>query len=259
MTFEELIEEGVYTSPLALLSIKDKRLINIINNYLPYSIGIEIECNQSSTFDLNNFLNIPNIIEVNIDSNEQRFRIPNGLMGLICLYDICNELKTNSEINPDSGHHYHIDMTNTYNLLSSNFIENNKEWMLEELDKWEYKGTYNKRNIEFSINHNWMRFQPSFKTAEIRIGNMTFDYEIIIKRLIHACSIIKTLNSKLIDNENIIYIKPNFEKLKDRIKYITYDNKLNYLINQLASITESNENISDEEKKNIIKNRVIKI
>lgn len=259
MKFEELIEEGVYTSPLSLLSIKDNNIINTINNYLPYSIGIEIECMKSSAFNLDKFLNIPDIIDVNIDNNEQRFRIPNGLSGLICLYNICDELKTNSELNPDSGHHYHVDMTNTYHLLSKDFISNNEEWILKELDSWEYKGTYNSRTIEFNNCHHWVRFQSDFKTAEFRIGNMTFDYEIIVKRLIHACSIIKRLNNQLIEKENIIYIKPNFEQLKTRIKYTKYNSKLDYLINELNSMKQDNEIITNEEKKQIIKHRIIKI
>lgn len=258
MNIEELIEEGVYTSPLALLSIKDRTLINIINNYLPYSIGIEIECMKSSTFDLTKFTNIPNIMSVDIDSSEQRFRIPNGLSGLICLYNICDELKVNSELNPDSGHHYHIDMTNTYSLLNRYFITNNEEWILNDLDSWGYIGTYNKRCVRFDSDHNWIRFQDTFKTAEIRIGNMTFDYEVIVKRLIHACKIIQKLNKQLVQNENISYSKPDFEQLKHRIKYTKY-NKLDYLINQLSLLTDTDRIISNEEKRQIIKNRVVKI
>jgi hypothetical protein len=262
MQFEELIEDGINNCPLALLSIKDKDLINKINNYLPYSIGIEIECMKSPNFNLDNFLNIPDIINVSIDDNEQRFRIQNGLSGLICLYNICDELKINSELNPDSGHHYHIDMTNTYHLLSNEFIESNRYWILEELDKWEYKGTYNTRGVKFDSMHWWMRFQNGFKTAEIRIGNMTFDYEIIIKRLIHACNIIQRLNKQLIEKETIIYTKPNFEQLKTRIKYSKYNNKLDYLNNQLLLLNKDNKETketSNEEKRQIIKNRIIKI
>jgi hypothetical protein len=260
MKIEELIEEGVYTSPLALLSIKDNKLINKINEYLPYSIGIEIECGKLSNFSLSKFKNIPNILDVNIDDNEQRFRIPNGLCGLICLYNICNELKLNSSLNPASGHHYHIDMTYTYNLLSTEFIKSNKDWILTELDSWEYIGNYNYRNVEFNTNHNWVRFQECFRTAEFRIGNMTFDYEVIVKRLIHACKIIRKLNLQLIEKEHIIYTKPNFEQLKNTIKYITYNSKLDYLTAQLASIKQNTvTELNNEEKKQIIKNRVIQI
>lgn len=257
MKIEELIEESIYTYPLALLSIKDKQLITKINEYLPYSIGIEIECNKSSNFNLNRFTNIPDIMSVNIDDYEQRFRIPNGLCGLICLYNICNELKVNSELNFGSGNHYHIDMTYTYHLLSDKFIKDNENWILKELDEWGYEGTYNRRTINFSANHNWMRFQNDFKTAEIRIGNMTFDYEVIVKRLIHACKIIRRLNLQLVNKEHITYNKPDFEKLKSTIKYTTYNSKLEYLTAQLQNFKENI--ITDEDKKQIIKNRIIQI
>ncbi len=258
MNIKDVIEEGVYTSPLTLLSIKNKDLINSINNYLPYSIGIEIECNKSSNFSLDKFTTIPDILSVDIDDAEQRFRIPNGLSGLICLYNICNELKSNSELNPDSGHHYHIDMTNVYNLLNCKFIELNSNWILNELDTWGYKGTYNRRDVQFSTSHTWVRFQESFKTAEFRIGNMTFEYDIIVKRLIHASNIIQRLNKQLISYENIIFNKPNIELLKYRIEHNT-NSKLEYLINKLSKFKESSIELNNDEKKEIIKNRIIKI
>ena len=257
MNMKEIIEEGVHTSPLTLLSIKDKDLIHTINNYLPYSIGIEIECNKSSNFDLNRFQNIPDIMEVDVDITEQRFRIPNGLSGLICLYNICNELKVNSELNPDSGHHYHVDMTNTYHLITSDIVKHTRDWMLNELDSWEYLGKYNARDITFTNNHNWVRFQDSFKTAEFRIGNMTFDYEVIVKRLIHACKIIQRLNKELTQFENILYNSPNIELLKLRSNNNT-NIRLENLIRKLSNFKQNVE-VTNEEKKEIIKHRVIKI
>lgn len=258
MKLEELIEEGVYTSPLALLSIKDKDLINRIDNYLPYSIGIEIECGKSSTFNIDLFKNIPDIMSVNIDDSEQRFRIPNGLRGLICLYNLCQVLAISSEINLGSGHHYHVDMTNTYHLLSSEFVKDNRKWILDELDSWEYKGNYNKRDIEFNTSHNWVRFQSEFKTAEFRIGNMTFDYTVIVRRLIHACSIIRKLNKQLVDNEDINFVRPNIELLKT-IMFHSNNPKLLSMINRLSNMTKTEVEITDEYKKEVIKNRIIKI
>jgi hypothetical protein len=262
MNIKEVIGEAIYTSPIFLLSIKDKNLIDYINNHLPYSIGIEIECSKSNKFDLNNFTNIPNILDVNIDDFEQRFRIPNGLKGLICLYNICEQLSINSKLNLDSGHHYHIDMTNTYHLITDKLIKDNKNWILNELDSWNYLGNYNSRNIEFNTNHNWVRFQKEFKTAEFRIGNMTFDYNIIVKRLIHASDIIKKLNNLIINKEDIIFEYPNINVIK--INYLYNNNKLNNLYNKLNELNNINNinntnNINDVNIKEIIKNRIIKI
>ena len=231
MTQIELIEDAIYKYPLVLLTIQDEALIQIINDYLPYSIGIEIECPKSKDFNLSDFTSIPDIMEVNITSQEQRFRIPNGLAGLICLFTICEQLKINSELNPESGHHYHIDMTNGFDQLTDKYVRANADWMLKELNSWGYTGKYNTRKIELSMSTNWVRFQPSFKTAEFRIGNMTFDYSIIVKRLIHACQIIKRLKSPLV-NDEIIYKKSSvdinncikldinlrLERLKEQIK-----------------------------------------
>lgn len=264
MTQIELIEDSIYNYPLVLLSIKDQSLIDIINNYLPYSIGIEIECNQAPTFDVNRFKNIPDIMEVNVDSAEQRYRIPNGLAGLICLYNICEELKINSELNPDSGHHYHVDMTNSFHLLSSEYIEQNEDWMLKELDTWKYTGRFNTRRIRFSTSHNWMRFQPDFKTAEIRIGNMTFDYNVIVSRLIHACTIIKRLVYPLLPNEQIRYAIPSSDLIKHRIKYSNTDNiRIKNLVSELSKLTQptiQHHSITTNDTINqIVKRRIVKI
>ena len=43
---DELIKRGVFNTPLLLLSIKNNDIKNICNYYLPYSVGIEIECNK---------------------------------------------------------------------------------------------------------------------------------------------------------------------------------------------------------------------
>ena len=259
MTQIELIEDAIYKYPLVLLTIQDKKLIDQINKYLPYSIGIEIECDLSPNFDLDNFKNIPDIIEVRIDASEQRFRIPNGLSGMICLYNICEQLKVNSLLNLGSGHHYHVDMTNSFHALNANYIEDNEHWMLKELDTWGYTGSYNKRRVAFDMGHNWIRFQNEFKTAEFRIGNMTFDYEIIIKRLIHASQIITRLITPLNVNLDIKYKQPNIPNLETIIN--CNNTKINTLYKQLEKlnpkpIVEDDDNVY---RKEVIKNRVIKL
>lgn len=166
----------------------------VSNYYLPYSIGIEIECSQKPTFNIEDFNSIPHIIDVNCDLGEQRFRIPSGLKGLHCLYNISKSLKENSLLNPLSGIHYHVDCNRYYSKFTEEIIEDNAEWMLKELDSWGYRGTYNHRKIEFTSSHNWIRFQSVFKTMECRIGEMTFDYTLLIKRIFHLSSIVKRFN-----------------------------------------------------------------
>lgn len=237
------IEEAIYQLPLSLQGIKNDILINQIDNFLPYSVGIEIECRQKDTFNIERFKKIPNIMHVQCDTSEQRFRIPNGIKGMICLYKICKELKINSELNPSSGIHYHIDMTNTFYLLSQEVIDENKEWILSELDTWEdAKNTGQTRDCKLNINC-YVNFQSEYKTAEIKIGEQSFDYDFIIKRIIHANQIIRKLNEILLSTPSDLRIKN--------------------LVNQLADLNKTQEDLSvipsQQIMQNITSNRIIKI
>ena len=107
-------------------------------------------------------------------------------------------LKKYAELNPDSGIHYHIDCTDVYDLFTSDFINNHSDYILTELDKWKYKGTYNPRKCVFSSSRNWVRFKDTLKTMEIRIGEMTFDYELLFERIRHSSEIVKTLKDNLL-------------------------------------------------------------
>ena len=168
-------------------------------HYLPYSTGFEIECNMKPGYRTDVFTSIPNIMEADVNEYEQRFRIPEGLEGLKCLFEISSNLKEQALFNPDSGIHYHIDCTDVYKYFNKEFVAKHKEWILNELDSWNYQGTYNKRNIEFSLSHNWVRFQETFKTMEFRLGEMTFDYELLFKRITHANAIVRRLKEELIE------------------------------------------------------------
>lgn len=174
--------------------------------YLPYSIGIEVESPQKPEFTETAFKDIPNIMAVDCSNHEQRFRIPNGIEGLNCLFDISMLLKELCEFNPDSGIHYHVDFTDTYHLLSFEKIESNKKWILTELDKWGYTGEYNRREFNHGMGHCWLRCQSGFKTIECRIGEMTFDYELLYKRITHLSDIMRRFKDSLIlfQEEHII-------------------------------------------------------
>lgn len=195
------IEEWVNNTPLQLLSVTEPEYIKVINNYLPYSIGIELECDQKKSFDSKIFRDIPYIMAVSCDSSEQRFRIPNGLRGILCLYLISLNLKNYCLFNPDSGIHYHVDMTDCFKYVNTRKVEENSNWILNELDSWEYKGTYNSRECHID-SRCWVQFQTQFKTAEIRIGEMTFDYSLLIKRILSATNIIRTFKEILYQDNN---------------------------------------------------------
>ena len=188
------IDTILKTIPLAL-DVEDKIVQKLALFYFPYSVGFEIETN---TQNIRIFDEIPYLIANTSSVNELRFRIPNGIKGIQCLFNISIYLKKYTELNPQSGIHYHIDCTDVYNLFSTDFINNHSDYILTELDKWKYKGTYNPRKCIFSGSRNWVRFKDTLKTMEIRIGEMTFDYELLFERIRHSSEIVKTLKDKLL-------------------------------------------------------------
>lgn len=208
------INDIILSTPLALESSNDVDILGLY--YLPYSTGFEVECDVKSGCNKTAFTSIPNIMEADINNYEQRFRIPNGLDGLKCLYRISLALKQEAEFNPLSGIHYHVDCTDVYHLFTKEFINEHSKWILEELDTWNYKGTYNPRSCEFSSNRNWTRFKSSTQTMEFRIGEMTFDYELLVKRIIHCNKIVRTLKNDLIETNEESIIKEydlDYEKI----------------------------------------------
>lgn len=259
---KDLLEECVYHAPLTLLTVPNIDEY-ILKNFLPYSIGIEIECEQNSNFDVKAFNSIPDIMHVQVDSYEQRYRIPRGLPGLICLYNICNQLKVHSELNEGSGIHYHVDMTDCFSRLNNDNVKANSPWILNELDTWGYTGTYNNRECLIDCRC-WVNFQSRFKTAEIRIAEMTFDYQLMVRRIVSASKIIGKLKEK-------IHFKETFEVPEyDRELLIEYYDNVNLedaktagLVKLLKKLEgdldlEFNTASMDEANK-VIKNRVIKI
>jgi len=221
---QESIDTIISTVPIALDSNRPE-VIKAGEYYLPYSTGFEIECAQQPIFNKENFTNIPNILEVNVDLSEQRFRIPNGIEGLKCLYNISQQLKLNSALNDGSGIHYHIDCTDIFDDITDDNITEYKEILLMRLDQWRYKGAYNNRNMARS--RCWVRVHSYCKTIEIRIGEMTFDYDLLFKRIIDANDIIRDFRayikkSKIIrENVSLAYELEDFKDvLKNRIKKI---------------------------------------
>ncbi len=186
---EESISKILKYNPIFLEH--NEEVDKVANILLPYSTGFEIECAEGEGFDEDIFKAIPNIIDVNCSSFEQRYRIPTGLDGFICLYNIMENLKLYSIPNEESGYHYHIDFTDSWSLVTKESIELCENYILKELESWNYKGTYNSKQSRLNCGAVWCRFQTYFKTMEIRIGEMSFDYELIVSRILHCQEIAK--------------------------------------------------------------------
>jgi hypothetical protein len=168
---------------------------------LPVDTGIEIECHINDNYDINFFRNIPNIIEVKSCTNEQRFRIPPGIKGLRCLYDISKNLKKYC-ITTDSGIHIHSDATDYSEFINNENMKEASSWILKALDYWEYDGKYNVRQFGMSGGV-WIRYQSYFKSIEIRIFKMTFNYSKLLKIIIDSHLICLTFRDFLLSLYNV--------------------------------------------------------
>jgi hypothetical protein len=236
----KLLEDAVYNHPQALLKLTNKNLLKIVNYMLPYSTGFEIECN--SIHDSNKikevFSNIPNIMHVSGGDEEVRFRIPSKLNGLICLQEICNLLPDYFTLNEGSGIHYHIDMTDVFDSIDKEFIYKHNDYIINELIKWgTAKDTSSSSAACFLNSRGWVNFQSEFKTCEIRIGEMTFDYNVISKRIIDANRIVKYLKNQITPEAKLAELKLKLKSLNIK------EDEINILKNYI----------------NVVNNRIIKI
>lgn len=264
---KEKLEGVVRKSPLTLLALRGEESLRILQDILPYSIGIEVECTRKSMYNIELFKKIPDIIEVKSDPWEERFRIPNGIKGLMCLYSICEQLKLNNLLNEGSGIHFHIDMTDVFHKITDTTVSENSEYILTELDKWEYKGTYNYRDCRIN-SRCWVRFVSRLKTMEIRICDMSFDYSYLINKIIHACQIARKLKENLIgvtESDGILYNSLDIHF--DSSKVIEYIEKYLFKVNWIESkpivpVVEEVEVrpiiLSEPQIENIVLNRTIK-
>lgn len=187
-----MVKDYVHRDPSLLLALTDFRQISIAESYLKYSTGIEIECHKGDNYSREVFRDIDGILAVNIDDSEQRYRICGGRKGLIALYELSIALKKHSVLNPGSGIHYHIDCSEVGNWYDfETFVCSNETWILSALKSWNYTGTFNAWAV--SPSKTAVRVHDRCNTIEFRIGEMTFDYELLLKRILHCQHIVHKL------------------------------------------------------------------
>ena len=192
------IKDSVRHYPLLLTSYPVK-LQKEMDQLLPYSTGIEIEINTRSVYYsyISELLDQTGVLAYGFESEEFKFRIPNGIRGMMALYRVCEILREHFELNLKSGIHYHIDCSDLDNF--SLFAEHSYEsylkdsrnfWALQSLKSWNYNGNYNPWKVTDS-KEGVISFRSGLKTIEFRLGEMTFDYNLMLKRIIHAQNITK--------------------------------------------------------------------
>lgn len=170
--------------------------------YLPHSIGIEIECGYNKSIDLNiikeEWSKLPIMEKNSPNDGENKFRIDNGKNGLIGLFEVSNYCKQYLLLNEGSGIHYHVDAPWVGKIEKINHEPKGlndfvRDFILKELDSWNYKGTYNIRNISYDTKGHWVNMRSDFGTVEYRIGEMTFDYPLLLKRILHISKLTEYL------------------------------------------------------------------
>jgi hypothetical protein len=247
-----MIKDAVKKYPLSLATLKDEKLIKFANDILPYETGIEIECDQG-TVNNSDLREIEGVVEVDCSCAELRIRLEPGIKGMIALYNALEYIKENTVPNYKSGIHYHIDCRdlsirgrNVLGMRSSavDYIrDNHSDWILKAMDMWKYQGTYNKREV--SAQKTMVKLHLDYHTMEFRIGEMSFDYSLIIKRIINCQNIVRVIKRSLSIEPNTKYpmAKEAFDKLvearhkkESEYRERKYRHRKNKKINRLTSV-----------------------
>ena len=207
----KMVKGLVMTNPLPLMSedrlAYSKRitgnLIRYINSIFTRDIGIEIEAILKSNYSIDDFHEAWNNANLacseDSDDNEIRIRLnvyDNKISRcLIDLYLGLELIKKYYKLNRLSGIHYHVDCPEIFlnsNIYRNydNIVSNQHEWVFKALSSWNYNEVRGGNIRQISIcKWSQVRIHTSYKTLEYRIGEMTFDYSLILKRIIHVINI----------------------------------------------------------------------
>lgn len=217
------------TPELLDMAKSDPKFMEFLDSQLPYSVGIEVECLMKGMDDIEDLDDNESItiskktissickkegIECGLERGEVKFRIQPGYKGFRQLSIISDILKEHFLFNEGSGIHYHIDFSDVYDLFCkwSNDIAKDRiyhivkqhyknfSFVLKALDSWGYKGKYNYRAITDQKGY-WVTIRNFYTTFEFRIGEMTFDYEVFVKRILNLQNISKRIKKEIRDIE----------------------------------------------------------
>jgi hypothetical protein len=188
----------IQLAPSLLLNQRDNKVVkSVANSILRWDTGLEIECEDSfrrfayNERDAASKQEVRFAKDMNHGSDEKRWRIPTGVEGLVCLSDISGFLTKYCYPNTRSGIHYHIDCTEIKDWDKFTNFCLGQSWMLDAIKHWGYTGKYNSWKI--SINKEAIKIHEDYKTIEFRIGEMTFDYQLLLKRISNCQNIINRL------------------------------------------------------------------
>jgi hypothetical protein len=87
-------------------------------------------------------------------------------------------------------------------LVTDGFLRKINDKTLKKLECWNYTGIFNAKKVSFC--KNTVRFHKNLKTVEFRIGEMSFEYDVLVKRIIHCHKIVQDIILELLKyNPNI--------------------------------------------------------
>jgi hypothetical protein len=139
-------------------------------------------------------------------------------------------MKDMSIIDEGSSNHYHTDLTDIWSIINVCGYRHqlsDYDYITESLKEWKTAFNYNQTS-------DWWYFND-IGTLEVRIGEPTFDYDIIIKRLMQCSDLCKQIRN----------VVPNDYKLKQLQRQLQ---ELNFF-DELSVINQNQE---------IINNKIIK-
>jgi hypothetical protein len=196
---------------------------------VPRTVGMEIEV--ENTRDKVALLIRPHSTH---STSELRFFLGKGINFFKELYIVTLLLNEHSTINPSSGIHYHS-FTYLKGLRdcfygisgSSEDSEMNNKFNSEFsklVNHWGYSGTYNTGISFTSGGSRIMRINESNHTWEIRVGEMTFDYSLIVKRSINSVKITKYIERHTPKLIKSVFSSTKVDILAEKVKQMTPPN-----------------------------------
>lgn len=190
----------------------------IINSFLPFKIGMEVECigslseqmegndyfdneKMATILDCFSFSDNRNNYQKEKEMCENRICF-NGHKQVIALSRFCALLSQHCIIDELGGIHYHFDFPEVKLLgEDSHLMQEIKKACETKLDKidyiLQYKGFFNPKIVKIDSKPCWINIRKYFGTIEIRIAGPKFDYKKILTEIIALSNIILEIRKNI--------------------------------------------------------------
>lgn len=200
-------------------STNRKYFDKVINQLLPFKVGIEVECLKSLTRELalekNTSLVNFGFKEVNkilkaVDFSDDMILDPNhvnehrlcfnGHKQVISVQRFFALLTQYCVLDTRGGIHYHFDMPEIMHMNRAKLVELKQHFTkyLNDLNTiCDYKGHYNTKSVGIDTKGTWINLRSNLNTVEIRIASPKFDYEQVITEIILISQLITKVRREM--------------------------------------------------------------